>query len=188
MEQLRHLVADAFALLGRLNPREKALVSFAGVAVTVFLTVTISLSVSRSITKQETRIKTKREQLGEVGRLTGAFRAQKSARTSLEDRLAKNKIKLFSYLEDMARRNSISIGGMVDKGSQALESGTKINESSVEVTFTRIGLDKLVRFLQDVESGQGQGLVKVTRLQIRPRVGEQVLDAWLTVTTYTSES
>ncbi|MGC4113965.1 MAG: hypothetical protein QM765_04765 [Myxococcales bacterium] len=75
---------------------------------------------------------------------------------------------------------------MNDKGTQPLEGGTKINESSVEVTFTRIPLDKLVKFLQDVESGQG--LVKVTRLQVRPRTDESVLDAWLVVTTYTLES
>jgi hypothetical protein len=70
---------------------------------------------------------------------------------------------------------------MTDKGSQPLNE-TKITESSVEVTFTRIKLEKLIKFLSGVESGSG--LVKVTRMQIRPRSDEPVLDASLVITTY----
>ncbi|HEY3445715.1 MAG TPA: type II secretion system protein GspM [Myxococcales bacterium] len=186
MEGIRQLVSDALAALGRLSPRERGLVGLAGGAVLVFAVVFISLSVGRSIDRQEARIKTKQGQLDEIGKLTGTFRAQESMRKELEQRLQNNKVKLFSYLEELAKKDSISIGGMNDKGTQPLEGGAKINESSVEVTFTRIPLDKLVKFLQDVESGQG--LVKVTRLQVRPRSDEPVLDAWLVVTTYTLES
>jgi len=75
---------------------------------------------------------------------------------------------------------------MNDKPAQILQEGTKITEQSVEVTFTRISLDKLVKFLTDVEATKA--LVKVTRLQVRPRTDEAVLDAWLVVTTYTLES
>ncbi len=186
MGGIRQLVSDALAALGRLSPRERGLVGLAGGAVLIFLIVFISLSVGRSIDKQETRIKTKQGQLDEIGKLTGTFRAQESVRKELERRLQDNKIKLFSYLEDLAKKDSISIGGMNDKGTQPMDGGDKINESSVEVTFTRIPLDKLVKFLKDVEGGQG--VVKVTRLQVRPRSDEAVLDAWLVVTTYTLES
>jgi len=186
MDRIRHLLSDALAALGRLNPRERRLVTLGGVALLIFVGVAATLSVGRAIERQETRIKTKQKQLDEIGRLTVGFRAQEALRKDLEAKLANNKTKLFTYLEEMARKDGISIGGMSDKGSQPLEGGTKISESSVEVTFTRIALDKLVKFLKDVESGQG--LVKVTRLQLRPRSDEAVLDAWLVVTTYTSES
>jgi len=186
MNGIRQLFSDGLAALGRLSPRERGLVGLAGGAVLVFLVALFWLSVGRSIDLRESRIKTKQGQLDEIGKLTVGFRAQESVRNELQRRLENNKVKLFSYLEDLAKKDSISIGGMNDKGSQALEGGAKITESSVEVTFTRIPLDKLVKFLQDVESGAG--LVKVTRLQVRPRSDEPVLDAWLIVTTYTSES
>ncbi|MFN7134163.1 MAG: type II secretion system protein GspM, partial [Myxococcales bacterium] len=99
----------------------------------------------------------------------------------VEARLRGSNVRLFSYLEELARRQSLEIGGMNDKGSQAIGE-SKINEQAVEVTFTRISLDKLVKFLQEVEGGGG--IVKITRLQIRPRKDEPVIDAWLTVTTY----
>lgn len=186
MDRIRHLISDGLSALGRLSPRERGLVALAGGAVAVFLVVAVTFSVNRSIAQREARIKTKQEQLEEVGKLTLGFKAQEAQRTELERKLQNNKIRLFSYLEEMAKKDGLSIGGMNDKGTQPLGEGTKINESSVEVTFTRIQLDKLVKFLTELESGQG--LVKVTRLQVRPRSDEAVLDAWLVVTTYTLES
>lgn len=186
MERIRQLLSDVLAALGRLSPRERGLVSAAGGAFLVFLIFVISFSVNSSIASREARIKGKQQQLEKISKLTVGFRAQETQRNELERRLQGNKVKLFSYLEDLAKKDSLSIGGMNDKGSQPIGEGTKITESSVEVTFTRIPLDKLVKFLQDVELGQG--LVKVTRLQLRPRSDEPVLDAWLVVTTYTLES
>jgi general secretion pathway protein M len=186
MKQLRQLIADAAAALGRLSPRERSLVAIAGAALLTFVIAVFSLTVSRAIDSRERRIEAKRRQLEEVARLSVTFKQQETVRNELDRRLAQNKVKLFSYLEELGRKDNVSIGGMTDKGSQPLQEGTKITESSVEVTFTHIQLDKLVRFLTDIETGQG--LVKVTRLQVRPRSDEPVLDAWLVVTTYTLES
>lgn len=185
MEQLRQLLADAAAALGRLNPRERGLVALAGGAVLVFVITVTTLSVNGNISNREKRIRTKQQQLEEVAKLTGSFRTQEALRAELERRLRDNKVRLFTYLEELSKRDGLSIGGLTEKPAQTIE-GTKINEQSVEVTFTRVPLDKLVRFLSDVEGGQG--LVKVTRLQVRPRTDEPVLDAWLVVTTYILES
>ncbi len=187
MEQLRQLISNLSAALGRLTPRERGLVGLAGSAVTVFLVVVIALTVSRSIAQREGRLKTKRGQLEEVARLTVGFRAQEAQRQELERRLRENtNVRLFTYLEELAKKDNLSIGGMNPKAPQLMVEGSKITEESVEVNFTRISLDKLVKFLADVEATRA--LVKVTRLQLRPRTDEPVLDAWLTVTTYTLES
>jgi len=185
MERIRQLISDASAALGRLSPRERGLVGLAGGAVLVFVVAIFALTVSRKVDQREARIKLKLQQLEEVAKLTVGFRAQEAERTDLERRLRDNKVRLFTYLDELSKKDGIAIGGMNDKGTQALE-GTKINEQSVEVTFTRIPLDKLVKFLTEVEAGQG--LVKVTRLRVTPRNDEPVLDAWLTVTTYTLET
>lgn len=187
MDSIRQLLSDGLAALGRLSARERALVGLAGGAVLVFLVVFISLSVGRSIDRQETRIKTKQGQLAEVAKLTGNFRQQEQQRRDLEAKLSLGKdTKLLGYIEELSKREGLSIGGMTPKGTQPLEGGNKIVEDSVEVTFTRIQLDKLVKFLQDVENGKG--VIKVTRLQIRPRSDEPVLDAWLVVTLFLPES
>ena len=187
MDRLRQLISDGIAALGRLSSRERALVGLAGGAVLVFLFFIIGVSINRSIDGREGRIRAKQGQLDDVMKLTVGYREQERIRKERELRLEKNKgVRLFSLLEELAKKDGLSIGGMNDKGTQPALEGTKIVESSVEVTFTRIPLDKLVKFLTDLEAGPA--LVKVTRLQVRPRSDEPVLDAWLVVTTYTVES
>lgn len=186
MERMRQTLSDAAAALGRLAPRERRMVALAGAAVAVFVLAVFTLSVTRSIDSRERRIRTKQQQIEEVARLTVGYRAQEAQRNELDRRLRGNSVRLFTYLDELSKKNGIAIGGMNDKGAQPLGEGTKINEQSVEVTFTRIPLEKLINFLSQVETGQG--LVKVTRLQLRPRSDEPVLDAWLVVSTYTLES
>jgi len=181
MNKVNQLFADLGAAFGRLAPRERVLVSIAVGALLLFAVFATSLSVSRSFASRRARIETKRGQLEEAAQLTSSFQQAQSRREELERRLRDGTgVRLFSHLEDTAKRHDLAIGGMTDKGSHTNEA--KITESSVEVTFLRIPLDKLVKFLGDVE--RGGALVKVTRLQVRPRKDEAVIDAWLLVTTY----
>jgi type II secretory pathway component PulM len=186
MNQIRQLISDAGAAFGRLSPRERGLVGLAAGVLLVFVIVLSTVSINRSLSRRESRIQTKLEQLEEISQLTGGFRAAEQQRADLERRLRGNQIRLFTYLDDLARKQGVEIGGMNDRGSQPAGNDSGITESSVEVNFMRISLDKLVRFLQEVESGSG--LVKVTKLQIRPRSDQPVIDAWLTVTTYQLDS
>ncbi len=73
---------------------------------------------------------------------------------------------------------------MNDKGTGPAgdSKDTKIMQQSVEVTLTHVELAKLTKFLSEVENTPG--VVKVTRLQVRPREDDAVLDAWFTVSTY----
>jgi hypothetical protein len=185
MNRFRQLLSDAGAAYSRLTARERGLVTLAAGGVVVLLVLLISLSVSSAVSRREARIRAKATQLEEVARLAAGYRADEMRRQELERRLRDNKTRLFSYLDELAKRQKIEIGGMTDKGTAPL--AEKVVESSVEVTFTHITLSKMIGFLQEVEAGQG--LVKVTRLQLRPRSDEAVLDAWLVLTTYTmSES
>lgn len=183
MQKLRQFLSDALSAFGRLSPRERNLVALTGTLVIAFVVAIAALQVSRTVSRREARIRGKLGQLDEVAKLTSGYRAAETQRNELEARLRGNQVRLFSYLDELAKRQGLEIGGMNDKGTQpAGGEGSRISESAVEVTFTRIGLDKLVKFLAEVEATQG--LVKVTRLQIRPRGDEPVLDAWLVVTTY----
>ncbi len=184
MDQLRQLLNDLTAAWGRLNPRERGLVALAAGAVTVLLLLVSTLSISSSLSRREGRIRSKTSQLEDVAKLTSGYREAEAKRTEMENRLRNNKVALFSYLDELAKAQKLEIGGMSDKGRLPVQD-TKIVEQSVEVNFNHIALDKLVGFLSKVESGVG--LVKVTRMQIRPRAEENTIDAWLVVTAYQLE-
>lgn len=181
MDRLRRLFAEANAAYSRLQPRERKLVTVGGLFALVAITLLVSFAVSSAVTRRETRIDLKITQLEEFRRSMGGFRAAEQERSTLETRLKGAPVRLFSLLEDAAKRHGLEIGGMVDKGIHPLGE-SKINEISVEVTLNRIPLDKLVQFLTELESGQA--LVKVTRIQIRPRPGDATIDASLMVSTY----
>ena len=183
MNKIRQLISDATNAFSRLAPRERRLVGITTLAALVFIIGLSALTISRSVAKSEARLKSKLTQLEEVSRLTSGFRAQQDQQRALEDKLKANQVRLFSYIDELAKKQTIDIGGLNDKGSQPVGGeNSKVAEASVEVTHTKISLDKLLKFLAEVEATQG--LVKVTRLQIRPRGEEPVLDAWLTISTY----
>lgn len=185
MNRLQQLLNDASAAFNRLQERERKLVVYGGGGALLALLLLVSLTISSNLSRREVRLKTKLTQLEEVHKLTAGYRAADQERAALEQRLRNNQVRPFSLLEQLAKKQGLDIGGMNDKGTRPVAE-TKIVEASVEVTFTRIPLEKLVRFLTEVESSAG--IVKITKLQIRPRDNEPVIDAWLVVSTYSMES
>lgn len=185
LDEIRQLADSAGAALSRLSPRERTMVFGTASAVVLFAVLLTTLSVSRAIDRRVSRIAVKARQLEEVAQLTSGYAAAERDRTDLERRLRGNTVRLFSAVEELGKKLQIDIGGMSDKGSQPVGDG-KIAESSVEVSLMRIDLDKFNRFLQEIETGIG--IVKVKKMQIRPRNDEPLLDAWIVVATYQSSS
>jgi hypothetical protein len=184
MNRLRQLISEASAILGRLSSRDRMLVGVMSACVLGFLIFVVGITFTRTVKRHESAIETKLAKLNEINGLTANYRQAESRRTDLERKLRTNNVKLFSYLDELSKKQGLEIGGINDKGTTQREG--KAVESSVEVTFTRISLDKLVGFLTAVEGSSG--LVKITKLQIRPRSDQPVIDAWLIVTTYQLES
>ncbi|MDR0965388.1 MAG: type II secretion system protein M [Myxococcales bacterium] len=184
MEQLKRLLDAAGEAFGRLSSRERLMVLAAAGSLAAFLIFFIGYSFQGALRQGDARIAGKLSQLKEVQRLTSGYSKAVSERDALDRQLRNNKVKLFTLVEDTAKKQGLEVGGMTDRGNHPREG--KIVESSVDVTFTRIELLKLVRFLAALESPGN--LVKVTKLQVRARADQPVLDAWLTVSTYQLES
>lgn len=177
------LIDDINAGLDRLSERDRTLLGVMAAALGCFLIFVVALNVSRNLSKRSERIALKQGQLHDAAQLTSGYRLAQAQRTDLEKKLKEHGVKnLFSYLEDLGKKGGLEIGGMTDKGSSAAGKDTTIQQASVEVTLTKVELLKLTKFLNDVENNPG--VVKVTKLQVRPRDDEPVLDAWFTVTTY----
>ncbi|MBR2980390.1 MAG: type II secretion system protein M [Myxococcaceae bacterium] len=184
MEQIKRLIADAGETFGRLSSREKLMVLGAAFSLVAFLLFFISFSFNNAMRQADARVAGKLRQLQEVQRLASGYSQADKERAALDRKLRGNKVKLFTLVEETAKQQGIEVGGMTERGNQTREG--KIIESSVDVTFTRIELVKLVRFLSAIEGRDS--LVKVTKLQMRSRKDQPVLDAWLTLTTYQLES
>ena len=84
-------------------------------------------------------------------------------------------------LQTLAKKKGVELPTINPKADVALE-GTKIVESSVEVTLTDVKLNRLLEFLQAVEGGPG--VVKVKYMRLEPRVSNESITAWLQIATY----
>lgn len=181
MEKLRAFFADASRYLSQLSPRERLFLAAGSGAVVLFVVLLSAITFTRAIHRRESMIEERTEYMKQIAALSRDFRALESERIELERRLLGQNVRLFSYMEELARRKNVTIGDMADRGVTGGDE--KIKETSVEVNMPRISLSKLAEFLNEIE--RGPSIIKVKKLRVRGRYDtKEELDVSLTVATY----
>lgn len=167
--------------LSTLSVRERRMVAFAAVALTGFLLFIITFSFGNKAEAIRRRTADKLLRLNEVQSVASGYGQAKAAREAMERQLAASNVRLISYLEEKAQKTGIDLPTINPRADITLE-GSKIVESSVEVTLTDVPLNRLIEFLTLVEAGPG--IVKVRYMRLEPRVANETITAWLTISTY----
>ncbi len=180
MNALRDFMASIEQYLARLSARERLLVGIASSMVVVLLLLLITVGFTRAIHRRQVSIEQKGKALEEIGNLAATYRERDAHRQQLEARL-KVPVKLFTFIDDISKRQGVEIGDMQDRGSTT---GTdKVSEAVVEFDLNKLTLDKLTNFLNAIE--HGPHLVKVKKIRIRQRLDDtNSVDVSLTVATY----
>lgn len=178
MADLSTTLQSTFATL---SARERRMVTFAGLAVLIFIVFMVTFSFSNKANAIRARTSQKIEKLGHAQDLAASYNQSKAQREMAERQLAASNIRLSSFLEDVAKQKGVELPTINPKADVPLE-GTKIVESSVEVTLTDVKLNRLLEFLQAVESAPG--VVKVKYMRLEPRVSSESITAWLQIATY----
>ncbi len=182
MQKLEQLRADLEAWASKLSPRERAMVTLAGVAVVLFVVFMVSHSLQAGVRAREARIDEKSRALAQVGTLTAGYKRVQAERASLEARLKGPHTPLMSHVSQTGGALGIEVTDLRPVGAPADLDG--VTEESVEVNLPRIDLVRLTRMLQGLE--RGQGLVKVRRLRLSTRTDDpKLVDATVVVATYT---
>lgn len=175
---LQQTLQTSFAAL---SSREKRMVGGAGLAVTVFVVFMVVFTFGNKADAIRRRTAEKIARLEEVQTLAAGYREAKGKQDALENQLRASNVRLASYLEEKAKPAGLELPSINPKADIPLE-GSKIVESSVEVTLTDVKLNRLLDFLAAVEAGPG--IVKVKYLRLEPRPAQETVTAWLTVATY----
>jgi len=88
-----------------------------------------------------------------------------------------------SFVDSTAKSDGVEVGGMSDRGVISGGQNGKPREQSVEVNVSKVSLDKLVKFLADIE--HSPGVVKVRRLRVRKSFeNKDLLDVSLSVSVW----
>ena len=181
MSAITDLQATVQSSFAALSAREKRMVGGAAAAVACFAIFMVVLSFGNKAESIRKRTAEKISKLDEVQTLAAGYRDAKARQDALEAQLRASNVRLVSYLEDKAKPAGIELPSINPKADMPIE-GSKIVESSVEVTLSDVRLDRLVDFLQKVEAGPG--VVKVKNLRLEPRVAQETVTAWVTISTY----
>jgi general secretion pathway protein M len=181
MERLKQLRAELEAWLGRLSPRERALVGAATAAALLFVGSLMAAGMGASVRSRESRIVEKTKVLDQVGQLAGGYRRVQMERAALEARLKGPPVQLMSHVSQVGSGLGVEVTDLRPTGAPVELDG--VTEESVEVNLVRIELGRLARLVQGLE--RGPGLVKVRRLRISTRTDDpKLVDATVVVATY----
>lgn len=180
-EQFKTLLNDARVWFERLSTRERRMVMATGGAVAAFVLFLIFFSFSNTANSYRKRTDQKMEKLREVQVLAASYREAAQERQAMEQQLTGGDVRLMTYVEERATMAGLTVPNMTPKNDVALGDG-QIVESSVELTFTDVDIQKLHDFLTAVE--RGPGVVKVKNLRLEPHDANENLTAWTTVATY----
>lgn len=185
MEQLRKWKTDLEAWFSRLAPRERVMVSAAGLAVAAFVLFLVFTKVQRGIAAREANIDRKTEVIAQVGKLAQGYRQAQAERAQLEAKLKGPPLQLMSFVAQTGQRLGIEVNDLRPgtPGAAGTGASDKVVEETVEVNLAKLELPKLAALLQELE--RGPGVVKVRRLALRSRSDDPTaVDATIVVATY----
>lgn len=183
MESFRKLRSDVEAWFSRLSPRERVMVSLAGLAVAAFVLFMTFFKVQRGISAREQNIDRKTQVLAQVGKLAQGYRAAQGERAQLEAKLKGPPLQLMSFVAQTGQRLGIEVNDLRPGTTVPGNASDKVVEDTVEVNLAKLDLARLASLLQDLE--RGPGVVKVRRLTVRARNDDPAaVDVTIVVATY----
>ena len=146
-------LANIRQAFNRLSQQEQFMVLIGGGALIVVILLGMGLGVSSAITSAEHRVKVKTDQLAEVVRLQGEYKAREREQKKKLAELAKNKVRLVSLVEDVARQSGVEIGQLRPEDSEPTPEG--VVESRVDLRASGLSVDRLQDFLQRLNEAPG---------------------------------
>ena len=175
------------AAFERLSAREQLMSLFLIGAILLMIFGFGGYFANRSISAKQRRIVAKESKLLEVGELRTDYQRRLAEQNQIANQVrGNNRLRLLSYLEERGRAAGIELKNFVDRPGEVTGSDL-VKEEAAEVLIKKVSLDRLYKFLKQVE--QGNPLVKVRRLKIKQRFdNKEMLDASVTVGTFKTSS
>lgn len=166
----------------RLSGREQLMTIVLVCAVLGMAVGWTSYFISKDLSNRELRLADKRKKLGELLALKGDYQRRLADQKRIADQIRKNNgVRLLSYIEDVSAKASIELGNATERSGEPTGSDL-LKEEAAEVTIRKVSMDRLHKFLDEME--KGNQLVKIRRLKVKTRFDDpKLLDATVTIGT-----
>lgn len=166
-----------------LNNQDKKKV-FLGAGVFAFLVVFLIVwSAWSSVHTRQLEVKRLAVEMKQIDALSVRYNQVKAEQQARESLIRGNKVALFTLIQNSATRLDLKLNDLNERKEELSDS--KLTQVSVVVTVKELSMDRLTAFLEDLEKSATNGLVKITRLQVKTRFDSpDLLDVQMTVSTW----
>jgi general secretion pathway protein M len=149
----------------RLEERERRLLTLLAVVVFVVLVLLFPLGVTALLHTSRGDNETIREAIAQISASREVIERGRTVRQFLEDRYSRPAPPLASFLAGLASEVGVEIPESQDRAP--VPHGKRYEEKSSKITLRRVGMLKVVRFLEKIE--QSGHPVSISQLTIRKR-------------------
>lgn len=179
MDALNAQMAKLEQALARLTERERRLVIMTAGLVVLFFLFVISVWSGSALDRAQARIKSKTDDLNFVLQMQGEYKSRKEARRKRLQNL-RGRTKLVKLVEGAAASVGVDIGQLNPEDDEPDAEG--IVESRVQLRARDLSVDRLKKFMEELE--KAQGVVVVKRLKVNKPYRKDTLEIDMTVATY----
>lgn len=166
-----------------LNNEEKKKVFLVGGISSFFLVVLIIWGAWSSVHNRRVEIQKLTVEIKQIDALSVQYNQAKAEQQARDTLIRSNQVALFTLIQNSATRLDLKLNDLNERKEELSDS--KLTQVSVVVTLKELSMDRLTAFLEDLENSAGNGLVKITRLQVKTRFDSpDLLDVQMTVTTW----
>jgi chromosome segregation ATPase len=151
----------------------------------VFVVLGVGLAVSSSLTSREKRITQLKHDVGELDALRARYEEAVAAEKRNSQRIKTNSTSLFSLIQKSASELGFALSDLNER-RLPVKDNAELSEISVDVNIKEISVDKLTSLLEKLEGKRSDGVVKVSKLRVKTKFGDQadMLEVAMTVTTW----
>jgi len=180
MNKVQELVDSVGLSLGRLTQREQFMVFGGSIGGGLLILLLSGVMLASSIGKTEHRINVKSAQLDELLALQGEYKLRQREKDQQMNQLRRSRVRLISLVEDIARRVNVEIGQLRPEEGEPGPDG--VVESRVDLRATGLSIDRLQKFLSEIENAKG--IIIVRRLKVIKPFRKDIVDIELDLATY----
>lgn len=154
--------------LARLEPRERRLLGIMGAVFGFMLFLAIPIAIAATVHSQASTNDALREAITSIEDARDAVEKAKASRDQVTQRYAQPAPPLASFLSKAAGEAQLEIPESQDR--QAVPHGKRYSERSTKITLRKVGMLKLVRLMEKIETSGHP--VALSALDIRKRASE----------------
>jgi general secretion pathway protein M len=154
--------------LSRLEPRERRLLGIMGAVFGFMVFLAVPIGIAATVHSQASTNDALREAITSIEDAREAVEKAKAQRDAVTQRYAQPAPPLASFLSKVAGEAQLDIPESQDR--QAVPHGKRYSERSTKITLRKVGMLKLVRLMEKIETSGHP--VAISSLDIRKRASE----------------